>query len=249
VAQAWYRKYFTEPYGEIYAEYLLPPEVAREEAQFACDALGLKPGERVLDCPCGYGRHMDVLRRLFPDISGLDLDRDCLLRALEYNPDLRVMRGDMRDMPFRSESFDAALNLFNSFGYFSDLENEMVLSEFSRVLRPGGGLLIDVANPDPLIDIISEQPRTQQQVHDLLLTEDWEFDPSTRLLRNRTEIRLGGKTARRGYTLRVFTLSELGGMLEKAGLALEKAWGDFDGEEYDPEESTRLIVAARKPSA
>lgn len=245
---AWYEEYFSEPYGEIYSEYLLPASVAREEAQLACDALELKPGDRILDCPCGYGRHMDFLHRLFPDIIGIDLDRDCLKRGKDYSPDLKMLRGDMRELPFRAETFDAVINLFNSFGYFSQEENMVTLRQWHRVMKSGAGLMIDVANPEPLIDIITEHPRTQQEVFDLLLTEDWNYEPESGLLHNRTEIHLAGETKVREYSLRIYSLDELQEMLTGADMVYETAYGEFDGDSYDPDESTRLIVTARKAS-
>jgi ubiquinone/menaquinone biosynthesis C-methylase UbiE len=243
---AWYREYFSEPYGEVYAEYLLPPDVDREEARFARKVLGLRAGERVLDCPCGYGRHLEQLRREFPNIVGLDLSRDCLLRAAEWIPNARLLRGDVRMLPFRDGAFDAVLNIFNSFGYFGEDENQNVLAEFARVLRSGGRVLIDVANPEPLVDLITEHPRTQQQVHDLLLTEDWSYDADTQVLHNQTRIELGGEVTERFYDLRLYSLSEMQDLLAGAGMQYEAVYGDFDGENYEPTESVRLIVVGKK---
>ncbi|NQU43890.1 methyltransferase domain-containing protein [bacterium] len=242
----WYRTYFEEPYGEIYAEYLLPPEIAREEAQFACDALDLQPGMRILDAPCGYGRHMDALRPLFRDIVGLDLNPDCLKRARVYLPGMRIVHGDLRHLPFAPSTFDAALNLFNSFGYFDEETNRRVLLEYRRVLKSGGGLFLDLANPEPLVDLITEHPRTQQQVYDLLLTEDWDYDPDSGILHNKTHIELAGRAIERCYDLKLYHLEEIRALLDGIGLETEKVFGDFDGEDYDTEESTRMIVVAQK---
>ena len=243
---AWYHSYFSEPYGEIYAEYLLPPVVDQEEARFAREALHLKPPARLLDCPCGYGRHLDQLRREFPDIVGLDLNRDCLRRAAEWIPGISLVRGDIRALPFPEAAFDAVLNLFNSFGYFDHEENLRVLTEFARVLKPGGRALIDIANPKPLLDIIAEHPRTQQQVHDLLLTEDWDFEPETGVLHNRSRIELAGQVTERSYDLRLYALEEMRDLLQEARMTFETVYGDFNGEAYDAEESSRLIVVGRR---
>lgn len=244
----WFRSYFAEPYGEIYSDYILEPAVAMEEAQFACDALDLQPGAAVLDCPCGYGRHMEYLWPLFPSIVGLDLDPDCLRRATEMLPASRFVRGDMRTLPFPADRFDAVLNLFNSFGYFDEAHNQRVVNEFARVLKPGGQLLIDMANLVPLIDIIEEHSSTQQQIDNLLLTEDWSFDPATHILHNDTLIELEGRQTERSYDVRLYTFEEMAELFRVAGLEMEKTYGEFSGEAYDAEESTRLILVARKPA-
>ena len=58
------------------------------------------------------------------------------------------MRGDMRRLPW-AEQFDACINLFTAFGYFEDeAENQQVLHQVQRVLKPGGELFLDVSNRD-----------------------------------------------------------------------------------------------------
>ena len=240
----WFRTYFTEPYGEIYEEYLLPPEMAAQECDFACEALGLQPGDAVLDCPCGYGRHLNCLLPLFREVVGLDFSPDCMRRARESAPHARLVRGDMRALPFGEGRFDAVMNLFNSFGYFSERGDRVLLREFARVLAPGGRLLIDVANPGPLTSLIGETPRTRQQVLDLLLTESWRYDAASGVLHNDTEIELAGRRTERSYDLRLYTLGELEAMLAEANLGLVQVYGEFTGEPYDETESTRMIVVA-----
>lgn len=240
----WYASYFSEPYGEVYANYLLPPEDTEAEARFAVWALKLKADERVLDCPCGYGRHMAEWKKL-KGVVGLDLDADCLSRArADIVPGAALARGDMRALPFQDATFHAVVNLFNSFGYFSDKENKQVLKEWRRVLRPRGRLLIDIVNPAPLEEIVSQHPQTRCYTKDLVFIEDWRLDSEKQILTNHTTIQLAGKRWRRSYKLRLFTREQLEAMLEDAGFEIKAVWGDFDGEDFDETDSDRLIVKA-----
>ncbi|HBF33340.1 TPA: hypothetical protein DDW35_02125 [Candidatus Sumerlaeota bacterium] len=242
----WYASYFSEPYGEVYANYLLPPEDTVTEAKFTAKALKLKVADRILDCPCGYGRHLAEWKK-FPHIVGLDLDADCLVRSkATVAPESPVLRGDMRSLPFADNSFDVIINLFNSFGYFTPKENRLVLDEWYRVLAPKGRLLIDIVNPPPLVEIVSDNPRTMVQVRDLVFTEDWGLDAEKNILSNRTTIQLGKKRCKRSYKLQLYSFEELQEMLAEAGFKFQKVWGDFDGEVYAPDESDRLIVIATK---
>jgi SAM-dependent methyltransferase len=246
VSHDWYRTYFSEPYGRIYAEYLLPPEMTQCEAAFACQALDLSARDEILDCPCGFGRHMEELRGRGLRVTGVDLSADCLARAVQWTPALRVARGDMRALPFAGQAFDAAVNLFNSFGYFPPEENAQAIRELGRVLRPGGRILIDTANPGPLVELIQEHPRTCRQTLDLTLTEDWHYAPETRILTNKVRIRLAGKSLKRGYRMRLYGLEEMKDLFLSGGLRLREVFGGFDGESYDAEDSPRLILVGER---
>ena len=76
-------------------------------------------GGRILDAPCGFGRHSLALARRGFDVTGVDLSETELQRAKERAAEvglpLQLVRQDMRDMEFSGE-FDLALNLFSSIG-------------------------------------------------------------------------------------------------------------------------------------
>lgn len=104
--------------------------------------LRLRPRARILDVPCGYGRHAVELARRGFQVTGVDISPKLLAQAREAARTRGVAaefrRGDMRRLRYR-QRFDAVLNLFTSFGYFGDREDLEVLKGFRRALRPGGG--------------------------------------------------------------------------------------------------------------
>ena len=61
----------------------------------------------------------------------------------------KFVHADYRELPFKDESFDAALNLYTSLGYLGDEEDTRVLAEIRRVLREGGRLVIETNAPRP----------------------------------------------------------------------------------------------------
>jgi ubiquinone/menaquinone biosynthesis C-methylase UbiE len=114
-------------------------------------ALGLRRGERILDVPCGFGRHARMLAARGMEVVGVDLSAAMLAEARRGRRSARPRfeRGDMRRLACRDE-FDAVICMFTSFGYFGDRENRGVLRRMARVLKSGGRVLID--HRDPIFD-------------------------------------------------------------------------------------------------
>ena len=151
----WYVDFFDGHYLRIFAP-VLPAERTAAEVNAVVKRLGLPPGARLLDLCCGQGRHAVPLAQLGYQVAGLDLSRPLLDRAaaLAAGQGRRVglVQADMRRLPFADASFDAVLNLFNAFGYLEDdAQDELVLAEVARVLRPGGRFLQELANREALV--------------------------------------------------------------------------------------------------
>ncbi len=107
------------------------------------------PG-RILDAGCGPGRHTVVLGRRSGAVVSLDLSLNMLLevrRTADLASEIRtpnLVQGDARTLPFASETFDfivcaEVLQHLPSF----PMDGAALLSELSRVLRPGGGLMLE----------------------------------------------------------------------------------------------------------
>lgn len=99
----------------------------------------IAPGCRVLDVACGPGSTLETLSRGHGATSvGLDPSRPLLRRARSAGADALVM-GTGGDLPFMSESFDAA---FVECSLCLTGEPAVVLAEMRRVLVPGGRLVM-----------------------------------------------------------------------------------------------------------
>src|SRR5690348_10507740 len=132
----WWADYFDAQYLLEY-EPLFDLERDRHEVARLMDVLGLPAGARILDVPCGQGRHAHLLAEAGFDVDGLDYSADLLekARARGTGPRLRYKRGDMRKLPASwSGRFDAVLNLFTSFGFFAEpADDRRVIAQFARV--------------------------------------------------------------------------------------------------------------------
>jgi SAM-dependent methyltransferase len=248
---AWYQSFFGQDYLDVYA-YQFTDERAQKETAFAAKALELRTGERVLDLCCGQGRHAVLLASMGMEVTGLDLSEQYLRltedAAREHKVSLTTVHADMRDIPFEAH-FDAIVNMFSSFGYLeSEAEDAKVLDSIHRALKPGGRVLLDLLNRDWVVDNYVQNDWHRESDGTLYL-EHRELD----LLTSRNHVTFtaispdGKQREIVGHHIRLYTLREVAGMLEAAGLLFEAVYGGFDGEDYGIG-TRRTIVVARRPA-
>ncbi|WP_198369589.1 class I SAM-dependent methyltransferase [Roseomonas rosulenta] len=141
----WPRQYFGAAYAAL-AERFAGDPAARTRRDIATIraviAEHLAPRPRILDIPCGTGRHANALAAEGFDVIGLDLQPG-YLRTARAEGSATYAAADMRALPVATGSIDLVLNMWNSLGYFLDAAEEAAtLAEFRRVLRPGGKVLV-----------------------------------------------------------------------------------------------------------
>jgi 2-polyprenyl-3-methyl-5-hydroxy-6-metoxy-1,4-benzoquinol methylase len=231
---------FNEDYLYFY-EQILTAERTEDDVARIVELLDLQPGAEILDCPCGHGRIANALAERGFHVTGIDASDFFLERArADANArgvDVEYIQGDMRSLPWR-DRFDALVNWFTSFGYFSDPQNKAVLREFHAALKPGGRLILEtqnitriLLNPSPLIEV--------ERNGDLML-DKWKLDvDNARFVTTRTVVR-DGQTRKTHFVIRWFSAPELRAWLEEA---------EFDNVQTPGlTQDTRLVaVADRRP--
>lgn len=213
---------FEETFGEDYL-YFYAARLTDEQNDRDTDAvvrfLDLRPGETVLDAPCGHGRISNRLAERGMQVVGIDASELFLdvARAAHTTVDYRL--GDLRDLPVNGP-FDAAICWFTSFGYFDDDANRAVLGEYRRVLRPGGRLLIEMHNRDELVRRFTPAPFSHTvQIGDDIRIDTSEFDSvEGRMETDRLVVR-DGQVRRSHQSVRVPAITELRSWLAGAGFS------------------------------
>ncbi|HKA35394.1 MAG TPA: methyltransferase domain-containing protein [Thermoanaerobaculia bacterium] len=239
---SWWESWFGEEYLELYPHHDLAS--ARREAAFALARLGPDPMP-ILDLACGAGRHsLRFAEKGFVPV-GLDYSAPLLELAHARAGALRLVRGDMRALPFDDGAFRSVVNFFTSFGYFlRDADNMAVVKEIERVLAPGGRFLCDTFGRDHVVSrLVPEESRSTPE-REYRIRRWW--NEETRRVEKEIEVRRGGSTMTFRESVRAYTAEELCRMFRQARLTVEQTWGDFEGGPPGSD-APRLIVLARKP--
>lgn len=248
----WYDEragFFGKSYLTEYAPEL-PPERTIKEVDFIERTLGLVPEIKILDVPCGHGRHSIEFARRGYHVTGQDLSATFLAKARadakEARVDVEWCRGDMRKIRFK-QKFNIVLNLFTAFGYLeNDAENERALRAMAEALVPGGKFVIDFLNREWLMR--NYKPKAWRDLPDgTVIVEDRQFDFATgRNSERRRWILPSGERKELHLHLRLYTVAELNAMAAHCGLVLESAFGDFDGNELTIDSPRTILIFRRK---
>lgn len=238
---SWWRTYFGDDFYQLHVD-LFPEEVSRREVGGMIELLQLPQAARVLDVPCGWGRHTTLLREAGVDAFGADLSWD-LLRRADRSDALPLAAADIRALPFADASFDAAINVFTSLGLFlKDEEDVRALREIRRVLKPGARFLLESMHRDEIIGAYAVRDRwTLPDGTEVRVRR--RFDPVRGISYERLRWRRGGESGEKRHALRLRTATEIDALARVAGFSELRYYGDWDGAPLSHDSASLILVA------
>jgi SAM-dependent methyltransferase len=245
----WWRTFFS---GLVVDFWLSAPteEQTRQEAEFVREALEVAPPARLLDVPCGGGRHCHALAGLGYDMTGVDLSPGFLAAARSRHSPGRPIaweQREMRDLPW-AEAFDGAYSLGNSFGYLDDAGNTEFLRAVSRALKPGARFVLDTGYVTEVL-LPNLQERTWYELGDMLALASRRFDPATGRLHVEYTLIRGGAMERLPMSARLHSFRELVKLLEDAGFIDMQGYGSLTREPFRLGSNGLLMVATKGASS
>lgn len=239
----WFEKSFQEDYLKIYAH--RDERKATKELEQLLPFLNLRKGQQVLDLCCGQGRHSRWLAQQGVRVIGVDLSAILLQEAIKQSLNLPIlyMRADARQIPFKNE-MDLVVNLFTSFGYFEeDEENEKVLQQASAALKPEGMFLFDYLNPLYVKENL--EPFTLTRLDRMEILQYRTINES--YVKKKIVIQEDGESQRH-YEERVklYNREDLSEMLTRNHLKVLHLFGNYDASEYHEHASPRMIFICQR---
>jgi D-alanine-D-alanine ligase len=150
--EEWWRKLFNALYVKTDGDVVENTENTRREVDFIVSSAAVQPHSHILDLCCGQGRHcLELARRGFKHVMGLDRSRYLVRlakkRAQTEGLSVLFKEGDARNPRLPENSMDCVAIMGNSFGYFSNKQDdEKVLTAVGKILRPSGQLVLDITD-------------------------------------------------------------------------------------------------------
>ena len=203
---------------------------------------------RVLDLCCGPGRHAVELAQRGFTVTGVDRSPFLLDIARQRGAEAGVspewVSEDMRQF-VRPDSFDLACNIFTSFGYFQDEQDDLrVLRNLHISLKDGGALVMELLGKERLARVwqnssCDDLPDGGVLLQRRRLRHDW-----TRILSEWTLIK-DGDARTFSFEHTIYSGRELKDRLLHCGFRSVQLYGSLAGAPYD-QDAARLVAAARK---
>lgn len=239
----WFEEWFDSPlYERLYAN--RDEKEAARLVQLLEETLPLEERSNILDLGCGRGRHSISLYNKGYKVTGIDLSEQAIQTAREKaaKQGLEGLDFEVRDMrePL-PKTFDAIVNLFTTFGYFkSDEENAGVFDSVRAMLRPGGIFVQDFLNAEKVKSSFEPNDRgsfrgihyeIKRFVEDNAIHKEITFSGDQ-----------VGEEKKYSERVKLYSLPWFKREMKKRNLIIDHIFGDYDGNEFDPKTSPRLLM-------
>ena len=233
----WFASWFDTSYYHILYKHRDDSE-AQEFIRNIVSFLNIKKEDTLLDLACGKGRHSIFLNQLGYNVIGADLSKNSINIAKEFeNERLHFVEHDMRNS-FKTK-FDVILNLFTSFGFFEDDNEDIkVLQNIKNGLNKNGIAIIDFMNAKKVIKQLV--PEEIQQIDGITFN-------IKRYLKNGfiiKEINFNADGEHHTFFEKVkcLDLTKINLYLDSVGFKIKHTFGNYQLDVFNEDTSDRLIL-------
>ena len=240
----WFKNWFDTPYYHLLYKKRDEAEAARF-LDLLIKLLAPPKGSKFLDLACGKGRHSIYLHNKGFDVTGLDLSHNSIECASKFcTKSIQFIEHDMRQ-PLNGYKFDYVINLFTSFGYFSDIEDDKaVIKNVKQCLKPGGIFVLDYFN--------AAKPNAHFDIPFTKTVDSIQFNIIKHIKEGRIikaiTVNDSGKIMEFTEEVRIYSFAQFKQILTNEGLTIVQTFGGYELEPYNEQTSDRLILLAKNAS-
>ena len=255
VDPGWWRTLFDEVYLITDARSVGDETVTRQEIDIFTHLLPMRADDRILDLCGGHGRHsLELCRRGFHRCTVLDYSQRLLDIGIRAAGDrgypVAFVQGDARQTSLPAGAFDHVLILGNSLGYIPEPDADLqILEESLRLLKPGGRLLLDVADGAAVQGAIT--PFAWHEIGaDVVVCRQREVSDGRVCAREMVLSKAKGLIRDRTYCIHLYDAEDLAALVHRAGFDRVRIHDDASALSRDEDVGCmnhRLVVVARKP--
>lgn len=239
--------FFDGYYREIWRG-LIPEGLTKAEVDFLIDKAGLRPGRKVLDLMCGYGRHALELGRKGIHVTAIDnltgyVDEVKAIAEKENLP-VSCVQADVLEYQPR-EIFDLVICLGNNLSFFDVEETGKLFSMIGSHTKQGG---MFIANSWTIAEIVFKNfsARSWSEVNGFRYFVDSKlFFSPTRIEIETIIIPPGGEEEKKQAIDYIYSLNEMETTLRKSGFLLKEVWSIPGKKKFTLGEPRAYIVAEK----
>jgi 2-polyprenyl-3-methyl-5-hydroxy-6-metoxy-1,4-benzoquinol methylase len=240
--------YFDGLYKEIWRSFI-PEELTIKETDFMLEYFSLKPGARVLDLMCGYGRHALALSRKGIPVTAVDNLQAYIgeIRKSLQEENLPIEAVCAKVLEFRTpDTFDLAICMGNSLNFFNADDTLQLLSLTASHLKPGGKLLVNTWSLAEIV-VNSFRDKSWSRIGELIFLSDSKYllHPA-RVETDSMIIAPDGTVESKKAVDYVFSVNEMENMLRQAGFSLLEIFSIPGRKKFVPGEPRAYIIAEKK---
>lgn len=233
----WFVSWFNTNYYHILYKHRDDTE-AQLFMQNLVKLLKFKKDDLLLDLGCGKGRHSIYLNSLGYNVVGADLSKNSIQSAKKFENDrLHFVEHDMRN-PFKNK-YNAILNLFTSFGFFEDDNEDIaILKNIKNSLLPNGMAVIDFMNAKKVTANLV--PKETQTIDGITFNISRYIDKG--FIVKEINFEADGELHTYFEKVKSLDLTKINSYVTSVGFKIKHIFGDYQLSDFDPEKSDRLIL-------
>jgi cyclopropane fatty-acyl-phospholipid synthase-like methyltransferase len=249
VKDNWYEDFFQGINCELW-EKAMPVDWTSQEVDFVINELGVQPGQKILDIPCGFGRHSIELTKQGFDVTGVDISSTFLKSLNEKitaeNLSIQTIEANILDMQL-DEKFSGAICLGNSFGYFDFDKMNVFIKKVSASLITGARFIINSGMiAESILPNFSTYAKNKTYtVENITMDVTNTYYPEDGYMTSELLYTKEGTTETHAYKHYVFTLGEIKRLLKQHSITLIATYSDVTKTTYNIGDQQVYIVGRK----